>query len=122
MASFLPPADNEIQLLTLHKAKGLEFDIVFHLNLYQWILPQYKGDYSQDLNLHYVGITRAKKCCVLCTSTHRQSNGHINPSLTVVKEKVAIITRENRVKRPIFTCQVLSTATQDFVIAITFRI
>lgn len=83
LASFLPPADNEIQLLTLHKAKGLEFDIVFHLNLYQWILPQYKGDYSQDLNLHYVGITRAKKCCVLCTSTHRQSNGQIiaaNPS------------------------------------------
>ena len=44
---------------------------------------QSKDDYSQDLNLHYVGITRAKKCCVLCTSTHRQSNGQIiaaNPS------------------------------------------
>jgi len=80
LASFLPPADNEIQLLTLHKAKGLEFDIVFHLNLYQWVLPQYKGDYSQDLNLHYVGITRAKKCCVLCTSTHRQQNGQIIPA------------------------------------------
>jgi DNA helicase-2/ATP-dependent DNA helicase PcrA len=71
LSSFIPAKDNEVQLLTLHKSKGLEFDMVFHLNLHRWILPQYKGDYYQDLNLHYVGITRAKKCCVLCTSSHR---------------------------------------------------
>lgn len=76
--SFVPPADDEIQLLTLHKAKGKEFDIVFHLNLYQWILPQYKGDYEQDRNLHYVGITRAKECCVLCWSTYRHRGDGIS--------------------------------------------
>lgn len=72
LSSFVPAKDEEVQLLTLHKSKGLEFDIVFHLNLHRWILPQYNGDYYQDLNLHYVGITRAKKCCVLCTSSMRQ--------------------------------------------------
>lgn len=79
--SFIPANESEVQLMTLHKAKGLEFDMVFHLNLYKWILPQYKGNYKQDINLHYVGLTRAKKCCVLCTSSMRQnSNQEIVPA------------------------------------------
>ena len=78
LSSFVPANDEEVQLLTLHKAKGLEFDLVLHLDLYEWILPQYNGDRIQDLNLHYVGITRARKACVLCTSTKRHnSNGEI---------------------------------------------
>jgi len=73
LESFVPPGSNEVQLMTLHKAKGLDFDLVFHLDLYRWILPMYKGDYVQDLNLHYVGITRARECCVLCTSSERHN-------------------------------------------------
>ncbi|MBD3157972.1 MAG: AAA family ATPase [Candidatus Lokiarchaeota archaeon] len=73
LGSYAPPDSSEVQLMTLHKAKGLEFDLVFHLDLYRWILPMYKGDYVQDLNLHYVGITRARKCCVLCTSSERHN-------------------------------------------------
>jgi len=75
--SFVPPSSDEVQLMTLHKAKGLEFDIVFHLDLYRFILPQYKctlDEYIQYSNLHYVGITRAKKCTVLCTSTQRHNS------------------------------------------------
>lgn len=74
LSSFIPARPDEVQILTLHKSKGLEFDVVFHLNLYRWILPQYNGNYLQDLNLHYVGITRAKKFCVLCTSSLRHKN------------------------------------------------
>lgn len=79
--NYLPIADDELQLMTLHKSKGLEFDFVFHLDLYDWILPRrefIKGsfdvvfsDYEQCLNLHYVGITRAKKAVVLMNSTER---------------------------------------------------
>lgn len=73
--------DNEIQIMTLHKSKGLEFDIVFHLDLYEWVLPSkrindgetYYSSFYQDLNLHYVGVTRAKKACILCTSTQRRN-------------------------------------------------
>ena len=68
--------------MNLHQSKGLEFDIVFHLDLYEWIFPgrefrrNYYGppiypDWEQDLNLHYVGITRAKKACILLTSGTR---------------------------------------------------
>jgi len=82
---FKPAKSNQVQIMTLHKSKGLEFQIVFHLDLYEYIFPsKYKGKYTsplQDLNLHYVGITRAKECCVLCTSTIRHNNnGQINGS------------------------------------------
>lgn len=68
--------------MTLHKSKGLEFDAIIHLDLYEWILP-YKevknndfnnpiySNWSQDINLHYVGLTRARKGCVLVSSTQR---------------------------------------------------
>ncbi len=93
--------DNEIQIMTLHKSKGLEFDIVFHLDLYEWVFPN-KGPganndfnnpiyrtWNQDLNLHYVGITRAKKVCILCTSSKRTNgqnqikNGNLSEFLSL---------------------------------------
>lgn len=43
-----------IRLLTGHKAKGLEFDEVYHLD------PWLCGDGEQDLNLRYVISTRSK--------------------------------------------------------------
>lgn len=81
--AFSPAAENEIQMMSLHKAKGLEFDVVFHLDLYEWSLPAkipgpgndfnnpVYSSLQQDLNLHYVGVTRARKACFLCTSTSR---------------------------------------------------
>ena len=60
--------------MTLHKAKGLEFDVVFHWTSTNGSFRCIKGDEIQDLNLHYVGITRAKQCCVLCTSTRRHND------------------------------------------------
>jgi superfamily I DNA/RNA helicase len=45
----------QIQLLTGHKAKGLEFDTVFHLD--PWLI----NNEEQDLNLRYVITTRAKE-------------------------------------------------------------
>lgn len=78
---FGSPHDTELQIMTLHKAKGLQFKIVFHLDLYDWILPQrefvknsneiiFKNE-QQCLNLHYVGITRAEQACYLIESSNR---------------------------------------------------
>ncbi len=81
--SFEPASDDEVQIMSLHKSKGLEFDIVFHLDMYEWILPAKipgpNSDFDnpvypsleQDIKLHYVGITRARKACFLCTSSRR---------------------------------------------------
>lgn len=85
LESYRPMSSNEIQVMTLHKSKGLEFDVVFHLNMSDWELP-YKqiehGDFNnpqypnweQDLNLHYVGITRARKACYLVRGTQRTNS------------------------------------------------
>jgi DNA helicase-2/ATP-dependent DNA helicase PcrA len=83
LSSYKSAADNEVNILTLHKSKGLEYDVIIHLDMHEWIFP-YKqpgpnndfnnpiyGDWSQDLNLHYVGLTRARKGCVLISSTQR---------------------------------------------------
>ncbi len=78
---YTPGNDSEIQIMTLHKSKGLEFEIVLHLDLYDWVFPyrEYTGNYDeevypsweQDLNLHYVGITRAKTACILAHTKQR---------------------------------------------------
>ena len=81
--SYKPAADNQVNIMTIHKSKGLEFDVVLHLDLYEWILPNKRpgpnndfnnlqyGNWQQDINLHYVGLTRAKKGCLLISSTLR---------------------------------------------------
>jgi DNA helicase-2/ATP-dependent DNA helicase PcrA len=78
---YAPIDENEVQVMTLHKSKGLEFELVYHLDLYDWIHPKRKfvrgcfdviyDNWEQELNLHFVGITRAKNYCVLITSTSR---------------------------------------------------
>ena len=79
--------------MTLHKSKGLEFNIVFHMDMYKWIIPNEFGDESsvqQDLNLHYVGLTRAKDACYIMNGTARfrsKKNDYIfaEPSLFLSK-------------------------------------
>ena len=78
LRTYYPPTPGEIDVMTLHKGKGLEFSVVFHLDLYRFIIPMYKGDFVADLNLHYVGVTRAKKATILCHSTERhKANGEV---------------------------------------------
>ena len=91
LMTYMPASKDEIVLMTLHKSKGLEFDIVFHLNMNEWELPVklsrnndwndlYYLDEIQDLDLHYVGVTRAKKACTLITNTIRHSKGNVKKS------------------------------------------
>lgn len=88
LESYKPMLSDEIQLMTLHKSKGLEFDIVFHLNMCEWELPFRKiedndfnnplyPNWEQDLNLHYVGVTRAKKACFLVRGTQRTNSNYM---------------------------------------------
>lgn len=79
-ASYCQPRRDEISLLTYHKAKGLEFDAVFCLDTYQYVMPPYKYEemsydaFSESLSMHYVGITRARKVCYIPIATYRHNS------------------------------------------------
>ena len=67
------PEKNTVTLMTVHAAKGREFDIVYIIGLAEEIMPSYqsvkKGDYSPEMEEErrncFVAITRAKECLIL---------------------------------------------------------
>lgn len=75
LKSYGQPLNNEVQIMTLHKSKGLEFNIVFHMDLNAYTFPweNYNNhiDEYRMRRLHYVGLTRAKDLVILITSTKR---------------------------------------------------
>ena len=67
---------NEITLMTLRSAKGLEFPIVFIIGMEEGIFPSFKvfqsnEELEEERRLCYVGITRAKERLYL-TNTKRR--------------------------------------------------
>ncbi|MBR6921143.1 MAG: ATP-dependent helicase [Clostridia bacterium] len=76
--NYMPASNDELNIMTIHKSKGLEFKIVFHMDMYKWIIPHENmnstdDDYTQDLNLHYVGVTRAIDACYIMLGSKRYS-------------------------------------------------
>lgn len=69
-----------ITLMTLHLAKGLEFDTVFVSGLEEGILPHVNSlmaeiELEEERRLCYVGMTRAKKQLILTGAAERRVNG-----------------------------------------------
>ena len=65
-----------VQLMTLHSAKGLEFDYVFIVGVEENVFPSYRAleseeQLEEERRLAYVGITRAKKKLYLCAAKRR---------------------------------------------------
>ncbi len=74
--------DDKLSLMTVHSAKGLEFDTVFVTGLEEGMFP-YKGvepgalpdELDEERRLAYVAITRARKQLVLSFAQFRQIFG-----------------------------------------------
>jgi DNA helicase-2/ATP-dependent DNA helicase PcrA len=69
-----------ITLMTLHSAKGLEFDHVFMTGLEEGIFPHSRSqndpeDLEEERRLCYVGMTRAKQTLTLTRAIYRRSYG-----------------------------------------------
>jgi len=67
-----------ITLMTVHNAKGLEFDVVFLTGLEMGVFPHYyaleeENGIEEERRLCYVGITRAKEILYLTHSMKRRS-------------------------------------------------
>ena len=79
---------NALTLMTLHSAKGLEFDTVFLCGLEEGIFPHNRSldapsEMEEERRLMYVGITRAKKNLYLSYAKRRKMWGeykYYNPS------------------------------------------
>ena len=72
----------KVILMTMHAAKGLEFDVVFLPGWEEGLFPhqkslQEKGDFAleEERRLAYVGITRAKKEAFLSFAMRRAYQG-----------------------------------------------
>jgi len=72
---------NEVQMMTLHACKGLEFPLVFLVGLEEELLPHARlgQDVDEERRLFYVGVTRAKKRLVLTRVKTRKRMGRVQP-------------------------------------------
>lgn len=67
-----------VNLMTLHNAKGLEFDTVFITGFEDGLIPHYKSqrdlkEYEEERRLLYVGITRARRKLYLTCARQRDT-------------------------------------------------
>ena len=85
--------EDVVTLMTIHSAKGLEFDVVFLIGMEEGIFPHQnsfceEGGLEEERRLCYVGITRAKEKLYISNAKRRILYGKdvINPPSRFIKE------------------------------------
>ena len=76
----------KVSVMTLHAAKGLEFDAVFLTGLEEGLLPHARAvfeerEMEEERRLFYVGVTRARRELWLTRALRRQRRGETVPSV-----------------------------------------
>jgi DNA helicase-2/ATP-dependent DNA helicase PcrA len=89
--------NRQLVLMTLHQAKGLEFDHVFIVGVEEGLLPHSRSiddqfQLEEERRLFYVGITRAKKSLYI-TNTRKRfifgTQGYSTPSRFIADEQTS---------------------------------
>lgn len=102
---------NRVLLMTLHSAKGLEFENVYLTGMEDGVFPSYltitsddPDEMEEERRLAYVGITRAKEDLTLCYARQRMIRGETqyNAVSRFVKE-IPTELMDNRPPAPKYT-------------------
>ena len=85
-ADELDDSSGTVSLMTLHTAKGLEYDAVFLTGVEEDLLPHRMsagepGGPAEERRLFYVGITRARRRLFLSLAMTRASFGEVNVAM-----------------------------------------
>jgi len=79
-----------VSLMTIHKAKGLEFPVVFLIGMVEGILPSRKGDVEEERRICFVGISRAMNLLYLSHYTSCQNGQKSTKSIFLDEMRTAI--------------------------------
>jgi DNA helicase II / ATP-dependent DNA helicase PcrA len=79
------PFEDSVQLMTLHSAKGLEFDVLFMCGMEDGLFPHQRSlndadGLEEERRLCYVGLTRAKRELYMTYAEQRRLHGIENYS------------------------------------------
>ncbi|MET0304569.1 MAG: UvrD-helicase domain-containing protein, partial [Microbacteriaceae bacterium] len=85
-ADEIDDTDGSVSIMTLHTAKGLEYDVVFLTGVEEGLLPHQMsagepGGVSEERRLFYVGVTRAKKKLYISLAMTRAQFGETSVAM-----------------------------------------
>ncbi|MGO2952820.1 MAG: DNA helicase PcrA [Lactobacillus sp.] len=99
--------DNQVALMTLHAAKGLEFPVVFLVGMEDGLFPLSRSlmdesELEEERRLAYVGITRARQVLYMTSAYSRMLYGRVqnNPQSRFVSEIDAADLKQLSAPRP----------------------
>jgi len=81
-----------VSLMTIHKAKGLEFPVVFIIGMIEGIFPNVNGDIEEERRVAFVGLSRAMKLLYLSYSYNHMGRPALKSSFLheILKAKAVV--------------------------------
>lgn len=62
---------NAVKIMTVHSAKGLEFEAVFLPAVEEGVFPDRRGDFNEEVRCFYVALTRARQVLYISATRKR---------------------------------------------------